>query len=521
MISCDSVSNETNVQMLKEFLQKSFIAPQLSENEPYMGEGKVLLRDKKGNAVHIDYNGNIIKTLKDSIAVHKYICQLNYPQGLYPIKKDSKWGFVNNNDSLVIPYIYDKVVSFKRRNLHWVKKNEDWGCINNEGREIIPLGIYRFEKANDSFYVISCSYGNGAVSQDGELIVPSVYEGVYDYNGYIKVSRKVGNRLTYGLYDYSGKMLFDCEYDDINCDTYGMYVWIQTKKENWCQYHYGVQGRWGDVEFSSSRIYTRGEPFKGGYARVFSGEQYGFLSLLEQREIIPCIYNHSFEHYGYGVFVLWNDGYFAFVDEEKNLLTPYKYKDAHVFENYISVKDVKTSKWGLLDYKGNEIIPPLYDAAFTISPNKLVSVRKNGKEGCIDKNNNEIIPFEYDCIEIEKSSFIKATQNNSVKIYNNKGELTQYEDMQIISFYGLYITCLTNDEEMMVNVKRKYDLNDAFSNVIIKTDNKVEVQKQLIKLCSQIAKYLLGEKADVDLTQMILGQENVKLFLYNDNAFKY
>ena len=58
-------------------------------------------------------------------------------------------------------------------------------------------------------------------------------------------------------------------------------------------------------------------------------------------------------------------------------------------------------------------------------------------------------------------------------------------------------------------------------NVIIKTDNKEEVKKQLIGLCSQIANYLLGGNANVDLTQMALGQEDLNLFLYNDNAFNF
>ena len=522
--SCSYSSKNAESQLLKELLKKAFITPRLNENDSFRGEGHILLRDKDGNAVHIDRNGEIISTLKDSMDVHKYILQLNYPNSLYPIKDNYKWGLVDKNENIVIPCMYDEVMPIYEKALYWVCSNNQWGCINRNGEVTVPTLYSKPQIINDSYFRIKDRNKEGLVSPNGEIIVPCIYESVSFCDGnYFEVSfiDEKRNR-TFGLYDNSGKMLLDCEYDEIVCGTEGMYVWIKCKKNDRWQYYLGAQGRWGDVDFSTTGYYTHAEHFKNGYARVFKGEQYGFLSLYEQREIIPCIYNHSFEHYGHGVFVLWNDDVFAITNEARDLLTPYKYKHAYVSDKYISVQDANTSKWGLLDYNGNEIIPTIYDRSFSIENNGKGITFQNGKGGCIDINNNVVIPFEYDKIVYEKNGYI-ATYTNDVlkKLYNDKWELTQFTDMQILEFYNLYITCLTCDGEMMVNVKDRYYLKDVIPNVIIKTDNKEEVKKQLIGLCSQIANYLLGGNANVDLTQMALGQEDLNLFLYNDNAFNF
>ena len=93
--SCSYSSKNAESQLLKELLKKAFITPRLNENDSFKGEGHILLRDKDGNAVHIDKNGEIVSTLKDSMDVRKYICQLNYPNSLCLIKDNNKWGFVD------------------------------------------------------------------------------------------------------------------------------------------------------------------------------------------------------------------------------------------------------------------------------------------------------------------------------------------------------------------------------------------------------------------------------------------
>ena len=161
-------------------------------------------------------------------------------------------------------------------------------------------------------------------------------------------------------------------------------------------------------------------------------------------------------------------------------------------ENYITVKDANNSKWGLLDHNGYEIISPMYDHSFFIKDNGIGIVCQDGRWGCVNKDNVEIIPFDYDKIVCKQNGYIEAYTNNTLKIYDDSWELTKYSGMQIIDFYNLYITCLTNGDEMMVDVKDKYYLKNVIPNVIIKNENKKDVKKQLVDLCSQIANYLLG-----------------------------
>ena len=77
----------------------------------------------------------------------------NFTDGLAPIKKGEKYGYINKEGKIVIPIIYDyaskffnKIASVQKdgknyainiygEELIFSQKNEKWGIINSEGKE--------------------------------------------------------------------------------------------------------------------------------------------------------------------------------------------------------------------------------------------------------------------------------------------------------------------------------------------------------------------------------------------------
>ena len=61
------------------------------------------------------------------------------------VKKNGKWGFVDNGGNLIIDYIYDDARSFKLGHAA-VKKNNKWGLINEEEKLVIE---YKYDDMKD------------------------------------------------------------------------------------------------------------------------------------------------------------------------------------------------------------------------------------------------------------------------------------------------------------------------------------------------------------------------------------
>jgi hypothetical protein len=67
---------------------------------------------------------------------YDYVCFAS--EGLVPIRKNSVWGFADEEGNIVIPAIYQMVWAFKT-GLAPVKKNGLWGFIDKTGNVIIDF----------------------------------------------------------------------------------------------------------------------------------------------------------------------------------------------------------------------------------------------------------------------------------------------------------------------------------------------------------------------------------------------
>lgn len=90
---------------------------------------------------------------------YDYVWELLSQEGLLVVKKDDKYGFIDNTYKEVIPLIYDGAGAFSE-GLANVKKNNKWGYIDKDNRTVIPF-IY----TNTGNF----SKGKALVEKNGEL----------------------------------------------------------------------------------------------------------------------------------------------------------------------------------------------------------------------------------------------------------------------------------------------------------------------------------------------------------------
>ena len=124
-------------------------------------------------------------------------------------------------------------------------------------------------------------------------------------------------------------------------------------------------------------------------------------------------------------------------------------------------------KWGFIDYKGQEIIPPIYDFAEGFidaeycfgTPCALV--QKDGKWGTINTKGEVVIPFEYDWARGCKGRIV-VEKGDKCGIINHKNEFIipfVDDDLCFIDDDIIEITYESNYGAMNLATNKKYEFD--------------------------------------------------------------
>lgn len=90
-----------------------------------------------------------------------------------------KWGYMDNSGVVIIKPQYEEVCAFKN-NLAAVKKKDKWGFIDKNNNVVIPFiydilkPVHRLKKLYDYTRSVFCDY-------EGELCAPVVYNGAWGF----------------------------------------------------------------------------------------------------------------------------------------------------------------------------------------------------------------------------------------------------------------------------------------------------------------------------------------------------
>ena len=222
MTSCNSKQNQANASTSVGTDSMAAVAADPAvEEEPYdlkaiakaiegctylSGfENGVAFADKDDGRIYFDLQGRRVERPEDQVD----------PDALHVKYRNGKYGFVNNEGKVVIPYKYDFALDFSDGMALVCDENGYIGYINTKGELVIP---YKYdnpsERNGNDFHEGLCavvvdgehewfSYIDGT----GKLAFPGVFSQDGDFSDGLAAVTTTGENRQSGYIDHSGKMV--------------------------------------------------------------------------------------------------------------------------------------------------------------------------------------------------------------------------------------------------------------------------------------------------------------------------
>lgn len=149
---------------------------------------------------------------------NRYEDIMPFSEGLAAFKIRNKWGFINRDEKIIVHPAYDEVTPYA--NGHSIVKQKGlFGYMDNEGKIVLPVRYNAVEVLKTKRLLLTLNRSKGLADENGNVLLHPKYESIEDIgNGYIVVKQdgKYGLATLKGLntipqmYDY---LVYDAEND--------------------------------------------------------------------------------------------------------------------------------------------------------------------------------------------------------------------------------------------------------------------------------------------------------------------
>lgn len=335
-----------------------------------------------------------------------------YSNGLTKVKKNEKYGFINNAAQLVIPPLYDDCAVFSD-SLMAVKKDGKWGLVNQKGELVVDFQFDKVSECTNGYSEVCIENKYGVIDKNGSIVIPLEYENLYNDDYFEFLSSygvlPVKKNGYWGLADTRGNLVADCTFH-----------WIGEFNEG---YAFFAEG---NILGTSNRS-----------THWFNADSYGIISITGEimARDIPLDPMYSYWHPGV-------DGGSFSGGADVNL--PMQFS-----EGLTPVHDSE-GKWGYINPLGEVVIPPQFETVTKLSEfkgampgadcfkNGYARVFINGAYNIIDRQGTLMlengwydISREWGCFSLiysrnhfpnGKELFICENENGDFLILTNKCE---------------------------------------------------------------------------------------------------
>lgn len=359
--------------------------------------------------------------------------------GWYRIKliKPDKWGFIDKDSTIVIPFEYDFLNPFENH-LAYAKKGNKEFFITNKNLE---LKVDYDEVRIFSFGLSAVRTGKkwGFINEKGKLVIPIIYDEV-DYFTQNNLCAVVKNGKS-GFINKNGKEIIPIIYDDVRSEQLDDIV-IVKKNKKWAffdnqgkqlsDFIYDNVFRTDYYDFSKD-IFTRDKStfFKNGAVLVLKNRKYEFLN----EKIKPAFQNNQFDYAtvfdAFKNAIVKRNGKYGMIKPngdfkvplEYDFIEPYDTNHGNFSEYYNARKGKVYSIFNQNLKKIGESFEPIYNNFRTDNP--AISFKNvKGKYGVVDRNGNIKIPFIYDEeLQFDGKNYAIASRNNEKGVIDNQNKI--------------------------------------------------------------------------------------------------
>jgi hypothetical protein len=367
----------------------------------------------------------------------------NFSQGMAAARLGSGWGFIDKQGNVEIDFVYKRVGNF-RNGLAWVHTDKGSGYINPEGDFIISP---RFDRAYDFHWGVARVVQNGdygLITPDGQMIVNTRYAEISPFNQHgLAVARYGNNNVRYGLINASGELITKQSFREILEFSEGMaavrlkegYGYIDTtgrlaipalysKASVFSEGLAAVQldGNCGYIDHSGAIAipfdYSKCLEFKDGRAVVYRGlRKAGLINQQGEQLIAPSL--DRLLNFQEGRGLVRDEQYrFYYITEQASIYDGF-YQKASEFKHGVAVVQVN-GKWGVINQKGIEIIPPKYDKIESFE-NGYAKVRIHGFNGLASLDGNLLIKPDYEYISYAGKGLFRVEKGDKLGYFDTEG----------------------------------------------------------------------------------------------------
>lgn len=160
----------------------------------------------------VDEHGKFIVPLGKYDEIYEH-----YDNNLIRVRKNDKYGFINNQGKEMIPLIYDNAYNFDQGFAN-VSFNKQWGVINTKGETVFDFGKYNFIKTLDNldgkiYFAVKQNEQLALFDEQKNQITEFRYESINPI--YFSQLLIVGEKGKFGVIDNKGKEIVPIKYDHI------------------------------------------------------------------------------------------------------------------------------------------------------------------------------------------------------------------------------------------------------------------------------------------------------------------
>ncbi|MDR3159092.1 MAG: WG repeat-containing protein [Zoogloeaceae bacterium] len=348
--------------------------------------------------------------------------------GLARVETAGKWGYIDAKGEVVIAPRFDHASDFAANGLARVGVRDKHGrlkhgYINEKGKEVIaPRFLWAYDFAADGLArVENMDRKFGCINAKGEEVIPSRFDWTDDKGFAANGLLAVGIAGKYGYINKKGEEVIAPRFDSAwPFAANGLALVLVIDAHEW---KYGYINEKGEETIPLR--FDNAWPFAAnGLARVVVGKKYGYID-GKGKEIVPPRFDEAYDFAANGLAQVRVEGKYGYINEKGEEVIPPRFDSVGDFSaNGLAAVGVKSGqrasapfvpekpvspnpsledhlvrearntarrlssegwnfKFGFINEKGEEVIPPRFDGVWPFAANGLAVVKEGSKWGFV------------------------------------------------------------------------------------------------------------------------------------------
>lgn len=330
---------------------------------------------------------------------------------LVPMLKNNKYGAINLNRKVIIPFEFDNI-SLYLKNTYLVEKNNLRGLYNSNGIQLLSCRFNSIKPIGDNSFIVKKDGEVGVIKKNDKIIIPISFKSIISKSdSRLYIIKNKNNKSA--LYSKDGKQIIPFEFDNISFYNNNNLLFARNSKYALATNAYNL---------NNLKFYDNIMKFGSGYLVINNNKQ-GLLSNLGN-EVIPC-----------------------------------KYDDLKFINNSVVGVSKTEKKYAFFSYKGEKLSKFRYYEPFYYFNNNIIWTNNNDILISYNILNKEEEPIKIDRILEKQNGYMRIIKHNYVSLIDKDGN-------ELFSNTYQNITPLNNGF-FKVQFDRKWGIIDSLKELII------------------------------------------------------